>query len=234
MHPFTRFEDLPNDLFLEIFEYLHALDLFTAFAFLNQRISTLFYSTSLHVVICKLHSYQQMKFLSSHLIDHAHQVISLSLEDELRDYSSVISYFFYQHTYTNLRSCQFLAVQQTSNFNHVIDKLQQLTKLVSFRIIQSQKCSLSSLTKDKLVEVLFTHRSSTLRSISLSFYHDYPNFVARLALNWTVTTLHLVFQDSNYDLSISKFLSILRHYRALRVLFLSLYTNLDDHSQQLG
>lgn len=232
MNTLTRLEDFPNDLFLEIFEYLHALDLFTAFASLNQRISAILFLTQLHVVISKFHSYQQMKFLSSHLADHVDQVISLCLEDELRDYSSVISYFFHQHTYINLQSCQFLSVEKTSNFNHVIEKLQNLTKLVSFRMIQPNNCSFSSVTKDQLTAVILTHTSPALRFIDLSFFHSYPNFVARLTLNSTVTYLHLVFQNSKRNFSIYEFFQILRHYRALRVLRMSLHNTLIDDSYQ--
>ena len=232
MSSITQFEDIPNDLFLEIFEYLHALDLFVAFTSLNKRISALLFSSPLHVVISKLHSYQQMKFLSSHLVNHVDQVISLSLEDQLRDYSAVISYFFNQHTYTNLRSCQFHSIEEKSSFNNVIEKLQDLTKLVSFRIVQSKDCSLSSLTKDNLTRAILTHTSPTLHSIKLAFYYDYPDLVTRVSLNCTLTSLHIIFQGSNYYLSICIFLPILRHYRVLRVLRMGTHNNLRENTQQ--
>ena len=110
MNKITQFEDLSNDLVLEIFEYFHALDLFRAFPSLNNRLSSLLLLTQLHVVISKVHSHHQIKFLSSHLTHHAHQVISLSLEDQLRDYSSVISFFFNQHIFINLQLCKFYSI----------------------------------------------------------------------------------------------------------------------------
>jgi len=94
MNKVTQLEDLSNDLFLEIFDYFHALDLFMAFSSLNHRISLILSLTRLHVVISKLHCRYEIKFLSSHLTHHAHQVISVSLEDEVYNFSSVISFFF--------------------------------------------------------------------------------------------------------------------------------------------
>lgn len=231
MSSITRFEDIPNDLFREIFEYLHALDLFLAFTSLNQRISTLLFFSPLHVVISKSHCYQEMKFLSSHLVDHVNQVISLSLEDQLRDYSSVISYFFNQYTYINLRSCQFYSIEDKSSFNSVIEKLSNLTKLVSFRIVQSKQCSLSTTTKNNLTRAILTHTSPTLQLIDLSFRYDYPELVTRISLNCTVTSLHIILQASNSYLSICTLLPILRHYRALRMLRMGIHSNLGENNQ---
>ncbi|CAF3622234.1 unnamed protein product, partial [Rotaria sp. Silwood2] len=45
----THLEDLSNEIFFEIFDYLHALDIFTAFASLNKRISSVLQLISLRV-----------------------------------------------------------------------------------------------------------------------------------------------------------------------------------------
>jgi hypothetical protein len=76
MNEITLFEHLSNDLLLEIFDYLHALDLFLTF-------SSILFSAQLHLFISKCHCRSQMKFLSSHLIHHAHQ-------------SSIVQILFYQ------------------------------------------------------------------------------------------------------------------------------------------
>jgi hypothetical protein len=120
MNEITQLENLFNDLFLEIFDYLHAVDLFMALSSLNNRISSILASTQLHVVISELHSCHQIKFLSSHLTHHAHQVILVSLEDQVHDFSSVIPYFFNQHTFINLQSCIFHSICPSSRFNRVI------------------------------------------------------------------------------------------------------------------
>ncbi len=204
----TQFEHFSNDILLEIFDYLHALDLFMAFSSLNQRISSILFSTQLHVVLSKLHCQHQMKFLSSHLTHHAHQVISVSLEDQLRDYSSVISFIFNQHIFTNLRSCKFYHIHPSSNLQ------KSLTKLISLRIFHPKTILLSHRIKQDITKAILTHTSHTLRFIDLSFYYDYLNLVANIALNSTVTSLHMIFDGSVNTLSTYSFLPILNHYRA--------------------
>jgi hypothetical protein len=230
MNKITQFEHFSNDLLLEIFDYLHALDLFMAFSSLNQRISSILFSTQLHVVLSKLHCQHQMKFLSSHLTHHAHQVISVSLEDQLRDYSSVISFIFNQHIFTNLRSCKFYHIHPSFNVQIVIQRLQSLTKLVSFRIFHPKNIPLSHLIKRDISKTILTHTSHTLRFIDLSFHYSYLNLVANIALNSTVTSLHMIFDGSVNTLSTYSFLPILRHYRALQVLriVISNQTNLNN------
>ncbi len=92
MNPITQFEDLSDKLFLIIFDYLYALDLFQAFSSLNTRISSILFDARLYVIISKLHRRQQIEFLSFHLTHHADQVIFISLEDQLHDYSAIFDY----------------------------------------------------------------------------------------------------------------------------------------------
>ena len=150
MNAVTQLEDLSNDIFFEIFEYLHALDLFMAFSSLNRRIASILSSTPLRVVISKLHCRYQMRFLSSQLIDHTDQVISISLQDRLRDCSSVIPFLFNQHTFINLRWCRFFHIHPSSNLHHVMQKLQSLTKLVAVRVGHSRTIPLSSIIKQNI------------------------------------------------------------------------------------
>jgi len=148
MNVISQFEDFSNDLFLEIFDYFHALDLFMAFSSLNHRISSILSLTRLHVVISKLHCRYQIEILSSHLFHHAHQVISVSLQDQLRDFSSVISFIFNQHTFENLQSCKFHSIHPSSKLYNVIHKLERHNKLVSIEILQLQHLSLSDEIKE--------------------------------------------------------------------------------------
>jgi hypothetical protein len=218
MNKITQFEDLSNDLFLEIFDYLHALDLFMAFSSLNNRISSILSLTRLHVVISKLHCRYQMKFLSSHLTHHAHQVISVSIQDQLRDFSSVISYFFNRHTFQNLRSCKFYSICPSSKLNNVIQKLKSFNRLVSFQIEHPKDIPLSDEIKQNCIKTILRHRSQELRSVQLKLHYDYPKLVTDTIINLTVTSLHMNFYGSTIPCSIYSFLPILRHYRALRVL----------------
>ncbi len=232
MNKITQFEDLSNELCLEIFDYLHALDLFMSFSSLNQRISSILFSAQLHVVISKFHCQYQMKFLSSHLTHHVDQVISVSLEDQLRDYPSVISFIFDQHIFINLRSCKFYHIHPSFNLHIVIQRLQNLTKLVSFRIFHPKNIPLSPLIKQDISRTILQHKYFKLRSIDLSFHYDYPSLVANIALNLKVTSLHMIFDGSIHTLSIYSFLPILRHYRALRLLRIAIFNETNLNTQQ--
>jgi hypothetical protein len=219
MNKITQFEDLSNDLVLEIFEYFHALDLFTAFASLNNRLSSLLLLTQLHVVISKVHSRHQIKFLSSHLTHHAHQVISVSLQDQLYNFTSVIPFFFNQHQFINLQSCVFYSICPSSKLNRVIRQLKTLTKLETFRIIQSHNASLPDAWKRKLSKTILKHKSSHLRIVDLAFRYDYRYLTDSISVNWTLTSLHMMFQGATEFCSIYSILPILQTYRVLRHLY---------------
>jgi hypothetical protein len=225
MNEINQFEGLSNDLFLEIFDYLHALDLFMAFSSLNHRISSILLLTQLHVVISKLHCRHQIKFLSSHLTHHAHQVISVSLHDQLHDFSSVIPYFFNQHTFINLRSCIFYCIGPSSRFNRVIGQLKTLTKLELFQIIQPCSMSLSDPLKRKLSKTILKHRLSNLRLVNLSVAYDYRYLTDNISVNWTLTSLRLMFFGSSNFCSIYGILPVLRAYRVLRQFRISIEKN---------
>lgn len=232
MNKITQFEDLSNDLFLEIFDYLHALDLFTTFSSLNNRISSILFLTRLHVVVSKLHCQHQIKILSSHLTHHAHQVVSLSLHDQLRDFTSVISFIFNQHTFKNLQSCKFYSIHPSSKLDNVIQKLENLDKLVIFRLIQPKDIPMPDAIKRDLSKTILMHRSPVLCSVNLKFRYNYPNLVCNIAVNSTVTSLYMTFYGSATICLIYRILPILRNYRALRVLRISILNDNKSNTQQ--
>jgi hypothetical protein len=232
MNNITQLEDLSNDLFLEIFDYLHALDLFMAFSSLNNRISSILSLTPLHIVISKLHRQHQLQFLSSYLTHHAHQVISVSIHDQLHDFSSVISFIFDRHTFHNLRSCKFYCIHLSSEFDTVIEKLKSLNKLVSFGIVQPQNIVLSDANKQHLSKAILTHQSTHLRSVNLTFRYSYPKLVTNIAMNSTVTSLRMLFHGSTVTCSIYSLLPVLRHYCALRMLRISIINDCNSNTQQ--
>ncbi|CAF4075935.1 unnamed protein product [Rotaria sordida] len=193
-----------------------------AFSSLNKRISLILSSTQLHVIISKLHCRYQLKILSSHLTNHARKVISLSLEDKLRDRSSVIPFLFKQHTFINLRSCEFFSICSSSKLDHAIEQLTTLTKLQSFRIQQSHSKPLSDQFKRKLTETILKHKLSNLHSIKLIVRYDYPYLATNITINWTLTLLSIMFYGSSNLCSIYSILSILRTYRVLRKLYVTI------------
>jgi len=97
----TLFEDLLNEIFFEIFVYLHAVEIFTSFTSLNQRISSIL---QFIIIVVKL------IFFSSCLTFHAHQVISLKTHDTIRDYSSTINLLFNRHNFINLESLTLISI----------------------------------------------------------------------------------------------------------------------------
>jgi hypothetical protein len=107
MATITRLEDLSNDIFLKILDYLNASDIFFAFASLNSRISLILNSARLHVNIHFTHCRRQVEFLSNHLKFHSDQVVSLQIYDKIRDQNHVIPYLFNRYDFINL---QFIVV----------------------------------------------------------------------------------------------------------------------------
>ncbi|CAF1281790.1 unnamed protein product [Rotaria sp. Silwood1] len=121
----TRLEDLSNEIFFKIFDYLHTLDIFTAFSTLNQRITLILPSISLRTVVSSYHCHRQIKFLSSYIIDYTRQVVSICLEDFIRDFTSVISFFFIRHTFENLELCALYSSYWSIQIRTALQQLQK-------------------------------------------------------------------------------------------------------------
>jgi anti-anti-sigma regulatory factor len=118
----THFEDLSNEIFFEIFDYFDALEIFTSFILLNQRISSILKLIPFRIVIPYHHCRVQIEYLSFHLIFHAHQVISLNIWDTIYDDSSIISLLFNRHEFINLQSCIFNLIDSSTKLKNVIKK----------------------------------------------------------------------------------------------------------------
>ena len=143
MNKHTHLEDLSNEIFFEIF------DIFTGFTLLNQRITLILQSIPLHIIVLEdYYRRRQINFLSSHLIYHAHQVISLVICDLIRDYSFIISLLF------NLQSCIFIKINPLTKFENIIKQIQCLNKLVSFTIYQPWYKKLDQNDKNTLTRIL--------------------------------------------------------------------------------
>ncbi|CAF1119064.1 unnamed protein product [Rotaria sp. Silwood1] len=188
MKKMTPLEDLSNELFFEIFDYLHALDIFMTFSTLNQRITLIRSSISLRIVVLSYHCHRQIKSPSSYLIDHTHQVVSISLEDSLRDFTSIISFFFIQHTLENLELCALY-----SSHWQICEEKKQYTS-----------------------QTILKYQSSSLRSLDFVFYFNHSHLTTGVTLNWTLTSMTLTFYGLSYQLSIYCVLYVFHIYRALR------------------
>jgi hypothetical protein len=217
MDTHTHLEDLSNEIFYEICDYLHALDIFTAFTSLNTRISSILQSIPLHVIILKSHINQEIDKLSSHLTFHADQVISLTINDTIYDHLSIINLLFERHQFMNLQSCMFKTINPSTKFENVIKQLQSLNKLVSFFIVQPSD-NINVKDKCDLTRTILTHKSTSLRSAMLHYDYDYLDISTYTSIASNLISLHLSLTGSVDVVSVYSVLSILRVCHRLKYL----------------
>ncbi|CAF3249512.1 unnamed protein product [Rotaria sp. Silwood2] len=160
----THLEDLSNEIFFEIFDYLHIFHMFTGFTLLNRRISSVLQSIPFHIVISREYCQHQIDFLSSHLTFHERQVISIIIFDTIPDDSSIISLLFNRHNFSNLKLCKLLSINSTARLGNVIEQIQSLNTLVILKISQLEGDYLNENNNDELTRMILTHKSSSLRS----------------------------------------------------------------------
>jgi hypothetical protein len=170
MDPHTHLEDLSNEIFFEIFDYLHVLDIFTGFASLNKRILSILQSIRLDVTILNSHYSQEIDILSYHLRFHAHQVKSLKCYDTIRGRSSIISLLFNQHHFVNLESCTFMLDNPSTDLKNVIKQVQNLNRLVFFQLHYKK---MNEEDKCDITRIILMNKSSSLRSVKLHYDYDY-------------------------------------------------------------
>ncbi|CAF1599636.1 unnamed protein product, partial [Rotaria sordida] len=214
MDTHTHLEDLSNEIFFEIFDYLHALDIFTGFALLNKRISSILQSIRLHVIILDSHYYREINFLSSHLTFHAHQVISLKCSDTIRDCSSIINFLFNRHHFINLQSCIFMSIHLSTHFENIVEQVKSMNRLVSFVILQPYREYING--GFDLIQTIFFYQSS-LHSVK---FHNYGYFhiSAYIPITSNLISLDLLIYGKPKTVSFYSILPILDRCRRIRYL----------------
>jgi hypothetical protein len=218
MDTHTYLEDLSNEIFFEIFDYLNPFDIFTSFTSLNQRISSILKIIPLRILIRKDHCRRQIEHLSSHLTFHAHQVTSLKVRDTIRDYSSTINLLFNRHNFINLKSCVLLSINPSTKLENVLNKLRSSIRLVSFSIYQSKSVDISEKYKYELGRMIFTNQSSSLRSVTFSYLHDYLDISNYSSIASNLISLNLCIGGSSSTFSIYSIFPILRLCHSVRYL----------------
>ena len=218
MDTHTHLEDLSNEIFLEIFDYLHALEIFTAFTSLNQQISSILQITPLRIIILRNQSRHQIEYLSSHLTFHAHQVVFLRAFDKICDCSSTISLLFNRHNFTNLQSCLLNINNPSMKLDNVLKKVKSLTRLVSFSIYPATDVNISEQDKYQLAQMLFTNQSSSHRSITFNYFHDYLDITNYSSITSNLISLSLCIGGLSSTVSIYSIFFILRLCHTVRYL----------------
>ncbi|CAF1653581.1 unnamed protein product [Rotaria magnacalcarata] len=218
MNIHTHFEDLSNEIFFEIFDYLYALDVFTAFTSLNERILSILQFIRLHIIILNTHCDRDIDFLSSHLTFHAHQVLSLNCYDTIRDRSSVISLLFQRHNFINLQSCQFISVNPSTELDNVIKQVESLNRLVSLSIIQPSTVNINEKNKSDMTRTVFMSKSSSLRSVMLRSNYAYLDLSTYTSIASNLISLDLLISGSPNTVSVYSILPILRVCHRIRYL----------------
>ncbi|CAF4486362.1 unnamed protein product [Rotaria sp. Silwood2] len=218
MNTHTQLEDLSNEIFFEIFEYFDALEIFTIFTSLNRRISSIIQSISLRIVIFPDHCYRQINFLSSHLIHHADQVISLEIFDTIRDYSSIINLIFNRHRFLNIESCIFYSINSTTILENVFKQIKDLNRLVSFSFYALNDGNITEKNKHDLTQIMLLHKSPDLRSISLLYRYTYMDISNLTSIPSNLIRFRLCISSSLPTLPIYSIISILRLCHTIRYL----------------
>ncbi len=210
MDPCTHLEDLSNEIFFEIFDYIHALDIFTGFSSLNRRISSILQIIPLRVVISWNHRRYHVDYLSSYLTSHAHQVISVDIFDTIDDDSSIVNLLFSQHKFINLQSCTFISIHPSTKFENVIKQIKSFNRLVSFNILYPENEKLNENAKKNLLETILMHKSPYLRSIGLELPYDYSDIFKYTSIPSNLKSLCLHISSSASEVFIDSIISIFR------------------------
>ncbi|CAF0952811.1 unnamed protein product [Rotaria sordida] len=138
------------------------------------------------------HFGREIYFLSSHLIFHAHQVVSLYIYDTIRDRSSSISLLFNQHQFINLQSCIFMSVNPSTKLENVIKQVESSNRLISFTIKQPNDKNMNENNKWDLTRTILIHKSSYLRSVVLKYPYDYIDVSNYISIVSNTTSLNLL------------------------------------------
>jgi hypothetical protein len=218
MDTYTHLEDLSNEIFFEIFDYFHALDIFTAFTSLNKRISSILQSIPLRIHISRIHCRHEIDFLSSHLTFHAHQVISIGMRDTIRDDTSIISLLFTRHYFINLEFCALTAIHASTKLDNLIKQIKTLDRLVSFSIYHPNDETLDNNDKCELTRTVLMHKSSSLRSLVLQYAYDYLDISNYTSISSNLISLYLYINGSPSTISVYSILPILRLCHTVRYL----------------
>ncbi len=134
-------EILPNELLLELFQYLDATELFRAFWNLNNRFDTLLF-THFRLYHVNFHSFikYQTDFLSRHVIPLiTNQIISIRLSDNEDNDPSQTNFFLSSgleiNQFIHLRSLVLCHIYNDTILCNILDDCCQLAHLTHLKVV---------------------------------------------------------------------------------------------------
>ena len=217
----THLEDLSNEIFIEILDYLHATETFSAFGSLNSRISSILHSIRLQVCITQEDCSRHVKLLSSYLWNHSHQVISLWIDDGTADRSSAIDFLFKRHRFVNLRSCVLRTPFTLFTLPNVLEQLESLTNLQRISVCRSASLSHQVEEQSWSRSILTRMRSTELRLVCLNYYYDHSSTLNMAnPITSNLTHLDITFCGPKQHVSIYSTFRVLRSCPHLQTLYL--------------
>ncbi|CAF0995708.1 unnamed protein product [Adineta steineri] len=210
----TRFGDLSNEIFFEIFDYFDALDIFASFSLLNRRISSILQSISLRI-----------------LTFHDQQVTSIKIYDTICDGSSKISVLFNRHNFINLKSCIFYAIDSSTRLDNVIKQIKNLHQLISFTLYQNNN-NLNNDDTNNFTHTLLMHKSSFIRSVILQYPYNFFNISKSMSISSHLISLKLYISISPPTACNYTILSVLHLCHNIRYLCLLLQQSEENNTSK--
>jgi hypothetical protein len=157
---FTLFENLPNELFIEILSYLTATDAFIAFSYLNYRFQCLI------LKFCQSFDLTSISKSKFDIIIQSHDTNrwdSLKLSDDDKTPGQV-KYFFENYSLLNnfsqLKSLSIIKMKPSNQYP-LLSQLRFLTNLVSLQIESICGCSFSEFDLPRLKKLTFSSCTNT-------------------------------------------------------------------------
>jgi hypothetical protein len=153
----TKFELIPNEILIEIFEYLSPADIFQAFYFLNKRYNILLASFHLHINLINIFksTFDYYNYFIFCFVPH--RIISLRCED-------VFDRLIYQIHLSDFISLKYLTILNLNieNLQFIIPQLSKLQQLV-YLYLQTR---LNITTENKII---FQGQSPSIQKCILNF-----------------------------------------------------------------
>ncbi|CAF4876308.1 unnamed protein product [Rotaria socialis] len=206
----TTFEDLPNEIFYEIFDYLDAIHLFRSFSNLNTRVQNLLGNSSLllKVNISSMSKSNFEDYKKDIILPCKHRIISVNISNPF-----VVDIMFrpvrLASQLTRLKTV-ILDNIKSKYLCNILKHLASLRNLSSLVLIPIDHYR----NTDEIYQCIF--RLPVLKYCKISLKTHYRDGLLPIATNITSSIEHLVIQHSFYLKDLNALLSYVPHVRRLK------------------